>query len=199
MLSKLVTCIFCIAVLIFISDFNDAVVFKFTNFVCKSHNQSWFVFHYCRLKAISRDRVILNVNGTVLYPAYDIQIHAKIFKKASEFKPWLLDANIDGCRYMRKNYNPFLGIVFSLFQDFSNINHTCPYVVSIKMRLNPQIYMPPLQGLQTVKDFYLRPDRLKLPFPSGEYMLTLQWFFDKKPQFDTNVTFTYMEDLLKRN
>ncbi|XP_017119608.1 uncharacterized protein LOC108141030 [Drosophila elegans] len=182
MLSKLVTCLFCIAVLIFISDLNDAVVFKFTNFVCKSHNQSWFVFHYCRLKAISRDRVLLNVNGTVLYPAYDIQVHAKIFKKASGFKPWLLDANIDGCRYMRKNYNPFLGIVFSLFQDFSNINHTCPYV-----------------GLQTVKDFYLRPDRLKLPFPSGEYMLSLQWFFDKKPQFDTNVTFTYMEDLLKRN
>ncbi|XP_017072063.1 uncharacterized protein LOC108108505 [Drosophila eugracilis] len=160
--------------------FNDAVVFRFTNFECKSYNESWFVFHYYRLKAVSRDRVLLNVNGTILHPANDIQLRGKMFKKASGFKPWVLDSTVDGCRYMRKRYDPFLNIVFNIFKDFSNINHTCPFF-----------------GPQVVKDFYLRSERLALPFPSGEYMLALLWYFDKKRIFDTNVSFLYQEDLLR--
>ncbi|XP_016992717.3 uncharacterized protein [Drosophila takahashii] len=157
-------------------------MFRFKNFECKSYNQSWFVFHNCRLKAINRERVLLNVNGTILHPAHDIQVHAKIFKRASGFKPWLMESKIDACRYMRKHYDPFISIVYNIFKEFSNINHTCPY-------LGPQI----------VKDFYLKPELLILPFPSGEYLLTLQWYFDKKRQFDTNVSFIYEEDLLRRN
>ncbi|XP_016955095.1 uncharacterized protein LOC108027980 [Drosophila biarmipes] len=165
-----------------ISFLKEALVFRFTNFECKTYNQSWFVFHHCRLKAVNRERVLLNVNGTILHPAHNIQLHAKIYKKASGFKPWLIDSKVDACRFMRKRYDPFLGIVFNIFQEFSNINHTCPYV-----------------GLQVVKDFYLRAERLNLPVPSGEYLLAMQWYFDKKRQFDTNVSFVYEEDLLKRN
>jgi len=50
-----------------------------------------------------------------------------------------------------------------------------------------------------VKDFYLRPELLIVPLPTGEYMLAMQWYFDKKLQFDTNVTFVFEEDLLKRS
>ncbi|XP_037723387.1 uncharacterized protein LOC119555832 [Drosophila subpulchrella] len=182
MLSKLVTGLLCAAVLINTLVLNDAVVFRFTNVVCLSRNESWFVFHNCRLKAVRRDRVLLNINGTILHPADNISIHAQIFKKASGFKPWLVNAKVDGCRFMRRNYNPIIGIIFDLFQDFSNINHSCPFV-----------------GPQVVKDFYLRPDRLKLPFPTGDYMLSLIWIFDNRPQFDTNVTFSFIEDLLKSN
>nr|XP_043067612.1 uncharacterized protein LOC108122566 [Drosophila bipectinata] len=162
--------------------FQEGLVFKFTNVVCKSHNQSWFVFHYCRLKAVSRERVVLNINATALHPAYDITFKVIIFKKANGYKPWILQGTIDGCRYMRKPYNPVIRIVFDLFKEFSNINHTCPFV-----------------GPQVVKDFYLRPEVLRLPFPSGDYMMSGQWYFDKKPQFDTNVSFMYTEDLLKRS
>ncbi|EDW94302.1 uncharacterized protein LOC6533890 [Drosophila yakuba] len=179
MLPKLVTSLLCVAVVMLITDFNDAIVFKFTNVECLSRNQSWFVFHYCRLKAISREKVFLNVNGTVLHSVNNIKVHVKLLKKANGFKPWLLDVKIDACRSLENNFHPFVRIIFDLFKDFSNINHTCPFV-----------------GLQVVKDFYLRPELLKLPFPSGEYMLTLLWFFDKKIQFDTNVTFIYKEDLI---
>ncbi|KAH8305492.1 hypothetical protein KR018_011945, partial [Drosophila ironensis] len=159
--------------------FQGAVVFKFSNVVCKSHNESWVTFEYCRLKAVSRDRVLLNVNAVVLHPANDVSVHVKMWKKASGFKPWLFDNNIDACRFFKNTYDPFFKIVYNIFKDFSNINHTCPFL-----------------GPQTVKNFYLRPERLKLPFPSGDYLLTLQWFLAKKPQFDTNVTFIYTEDLL---
>ncbi|XP_016975114.1 uncharacterized protein LOC108041649, partial [Drosophila rhopaloa] len=164
------------------SFLQDAVVFKFTNFECKSYNLSWFVFHNYRLKAVSRDRVLLNMNGTVLHPVNNIHLHAKIFKRASGFKPWVLESNIDACRYMRKPYDPFISIVYNIFKEFTNINHTCPYV-----------------GLQVVKDFYLKPELLHLPFPSGEYLLTMKWYFNRKRQFETNVSFIYVEDLLNRN
>ncbi|XP_070853035.1 uncharacterized protein [Drosophila suzukii] len=170
------------AVIFFNIISNEAVVFRFKNFECKTYNQSWFVFQHCRLKAVSRDRVLLNMNGTVLHPVHNIHLHAKMFKRASGFKPWLLDSTIDVCRFVRKHYDPFIGIVFNIFKEFSNFNHTCPYV-----------------GPQVVKDFYLRPELLIVPLPTGEYMLAMQWYFDKKLQFDTNVTFVFEEDLLKRS
>ncbi|XP_034650074.1 uncharacterized protein LOC117889744 [Drosophila subobscura] len=160
----------------------DAVVFKFTNFVCESYNQSWFVFHNCRLKAVSRNRVILNMNGTVLHPAKDISIHGRIFKRANGYKPWLVDISFDACLYFRKRNQPIVNLVYGLFREFTNINHTCPYV-----------------GPQIIKDFYLKPELLRLPIPTGDYMCTIQWYFDKKPQFDTNVSFTFVEDLMNRS
>nr|XP_043067619.1 uncharacterized protein LOC122321542 [Drosophila bipectinata] len=160
------------------SFFGEAVVFKFTNIVCKSYNESWFVFHYCRLKAVSRDKVILNANGTVLHPAYSINIHAKVYKKESGYKPWLLESKIDACRFMKRSYDPFAKIVYDFFKEFSNINHTCPYV-----------------GLQDLKGFYLRPELLMLPIPSGDYMLSLRWYFHNKLIFDTNVSYQFVEDL----
>ncbi|KAH8344282.1 hypothetical protein KR084_012744, partial [Drosophila pseudotakahashii] len=159
--------------------FKDAVVFKFTNFACESYNTSWFVFHNCRLKAVARDKVLLNLNGTILHPANDIHIHGHILKKFNGYKPWLFNEDVDACRYLRRPYVPVVAIVYGLFKEFSNINHTCPYM-----------------GPQILKDFYLRPELLRLPFPTGDYLLALRWHFDKKLQFDTNISFTFVEDFL---
>ncbi|KAH8330894.1 hypothetical protein KR067_008686, partial [Drosophila pandora] len=157
----------------------DSVVMKFTNFECESYNKSWFVFHNCRLKAVSRNRIVLNMNGSVLHPVSVCHVHAKVDKKANGYKPWILDFQIDACRFLRKNYNPVAKIVYNLFRDFSNLNHTCPYM-----------------GPQIIQGFYLRPELLKLPFPTGEYRLSLRFFLHLKHQFDTNVSFAYVEDLL---
>ncbi|XP_016987788.1 uncharacterized protein LOC108050575 [Drosophila rhopaloa] len=172
----------CGVLLTYNTGLNNAVVFKFTNVICESYNTSWFVFHNCRLKAVSRNKVLLNINGTVLHPAYDITLHAQMFKRANGYKPWLFDLKFDGCQYMRHRSIPFANLVFGLFKEFSNFNHTCPYM-----------------GSQIVKDFYLRYKLLRLPFPTGDYMLTVRWFFDQKMQFDTNVSFMFVEDILRNN
>ncbi|XP_002138332.3 uncharacterized protein [Drosophila pseudoobscura] len=161
---------------------NDAVVFKFTNYVCESYNQSWYVFHNYRLKAVSRNKVLLNMNGTILHPVNNASVHVRIFKRANGYKPWVVDNYFDVCQYLRKRNHPIANIIYGLFKDFSNLNHSCPYV-----------------GPTIVKDFYLRPELLRLPFPTGDYLLALQWYFDKKPLADTNVSFTFVEDLMKRN
>ncbi|XP_022213588.2 uncharacterized protein LOC111068429 [Drosophila obscura] len=161
---------------------NDAVIFKFTNVVCKSYNNSWFVFHNCRLKAVGRNKVICNMNGTVLHPATDVTIHMQVLKRANGYKPFLFDIRFDACRFFRNRSPPFANLVYGLFKEFTNINHTCPFV-----------------GPQIVKDFYLKPELLRLPFPTGYYMVTFRWYFDKKLQFNTNVSFVFEEDLINRS
>ncbi|XP_017058839.1 uncharacterized protein LOC108099727 [Drosophila ficusphila] len=170
------------AVFVFNIAVDDAVVFKFTNFQCKSYNESWFVFNYYRLKAVSRDRVLLNLNATILHPAYNGTLHVKLYKRANGFKPWLLETTIDPCRFMKRRYDPYLKIVYNIFKEFSNINHIVPTWL----------------GHQVIKDLYVNPELIILPIPSGEYLLTGRWNFDKKLIFGTNVTFIFMEDLLKR-
>jgi len=53
-----------------------------------------------------------------------------------------------------------------------------------------------LQGLQMVSDFH----RIEVPvsLPTGEYLLLIDWIFDGKPQFATNVYFTFVEDLFSK-
>ncbi|XP_034480071.1 uncharacterized protein LOC117785914 [Drosophila innubila] len=160
--------------------YNEAVVFKFTNAVCQSYNESWVHFNQCRLRAVNRNRNILNINGTILHPVNDVYLHLQILKRANGYKPWLFNVSLDACRFVKKAYNPFAKLIFSLFKEFSNFNHSCPYV-----------------GTQLVQGFYLRSEILQLVFPSGDYLLAMTWYFDKKPQFITNVYFVFTEDLSK--
>ncbi|KAH8313380.1 hypothetical protein KR067_005007, partial [Drosophila pandora] len=161
--------------LIFI--FKEAVVFRFTNAVCMSYNESVFIYHHCRLKAVSRNKVVWNVNGTIPHPVNKVSVHLKVFKRANGYKPWLVDSKIDVCRFLKSNYDPVGKLVFNLFKEFSNFDHPCPL------------------GLQYIMGFYLRPELLILPIPSGDYMLMLRWFLNNKLTFDTNVSFVFTEDL----
>ncbi|XP_022211087.2 uncharacterized protein LOC111066646 [Drosophila obscura] len=178
MRSQLMLCALVGFFLILKVNVNDAITFRLTNFVCESYNKSYAVFNTCRLKAVNRKKVLLNMNVTLLYPTNNIGIHCRLFKKANGYRPWTVDRKLDLCRYMRTRYDPYFKIVYGLFQDFSNINHTCPYV-----------------GHQILKDLYLRPELLGLLLPTGDYLLSLQWMFDKNA-VDTNVSFSFVEDLL---
>ncbi|XP_068152783.1 uncharacterized protein [Drosophila tropicalis] len=159
--------------------FGEAVIFKLTNAVCKSYNESWIVINKCRLKALGRDKTAFYFNGTVKHPAYDISVKGQLYKKANVYMPWLLKANIDACRFVDKPYNPIAILVANLFLEFTNFNHSCPYV-----------------GSKIIDGFYLRPDMLRLPFPTGDYKLTLRWSYDKRLQFDTNLSFQFVENLI---
>ncbi|KAH8378461.1 hypothetical protein KR093_011536, partial [Drosophila rubida] len=171
------------------------VVFKLTNAICESYNKSWMVINKCRLHAISRNKVVFNFNGTILHPCSNIIIELQMFKKASGYKPWLIKFNLDACRFIKKSYNPFATLVYNLFKDFTNINHTCPYVVSFKYinsyLFSSNIKIMSLQGDQIIEGFYLRPELLNLPLPTGEYLLAFTWVFSKQRLFITNVYFTF--------
>ncbi|XP_016972340.1 uncharacterized protein LOC108039766 [Drosophila rhopaloa] len=158
---------------------SEAPFVKMTNADCKSYNKSWVAIHYCRLKAYSRNKTSLNINATFWEPANNISLKMKMMKKASGYKPFLFDYTIDACEFMRKRNQPFAKILWNLIKDVSTVNHTCPYM-----------------GLQMLSDFH----HIEFPFPlpTGDYLLLLDWIFDAKPQFATNVYFTFVEDLFTK-
>ncbi|KAH8299456.1 hypothetical protein KR044_001510, partial [Drosophila immigrans] len=159
----------------------EGVVFKFSNAICESLNKSWVVVNKCRLLALSRDRNTFNMNLTMLHPAYDIFVNCQVFKRANGYKPWLFNVTVDACRFTKRPYNPFIILIYNLFKEFSNINHTCPYV-----------------GHQIIQGFFLRPEVLRLPIPTGDYLLEMTWMLHKKPQMTTNLYFIFIEDILKK-
>ncbi|KAH8295689.1 hypothetical protein KR018_003904, partial [Drosophila ironensis] len=163
-----------------IVKFQDSVTFKMTNAVCESYNESWVVIHQCRLKAVSRSKILFNFNGTIHHPASQITNHIRMLKRESGYKPWLINVKIDCCRFMFKPYNSYGIFFFNIWRRFTNINHTCPYV-----------------GTVLLKDMYLTTEAMRLPFPTGEYMLAIDWIFHRKLQFATNISFEFVEDLLK--
>ncbi|KAH8391289.1 hypothetical protein KR215_010560, partial [Drosophila sulfurigaster] len=157
----------------------DAITFKMTNAVCVSYNQSWVTMHECRIRAISRNKTTFNFNATILHPAYSITQDIQIFKKANGYKPWLVKLKIDACKFINKPYHPAALLINNLFLEFSNINHSCPYV-----------------GPQLIKGFYLRHELLRLPLPTGDYLLAINWTFGRNLQFSTNVYYQFVEDYI---
>lgn len=89
------------------------------------------VFHKCRLRAVSRNKTCMYLNGTILHPAYKIHTRLELFQKANGYKPWLVNTTVDVCRFVRKPFNPVAIAIAKLFIEFSNFNHTCPYLVCI--------------------------------------------------------------------
>ncbi|KAH8415836.1 hypothetical protein KR222_001914, partial [Zaprionus bogoriensis] len=155
----------------------QAINIKLTNIICETFNKTWLTVNECRLRAISRNMTVLNYNATMHYSVYDIVARVEVFKKANGYKPWLFKFSIDWCKFIKKAYHPVANIMFSVIKEFTNMNHTCPYV-----------------GDQVVKGLYIKPELLRLPFPTGEYLVNVLFFFDKKVSLVTKIYFTYEED-----
>ncbi|KAH8408677.1 hypothetical protein KR215_010465 [Drosophila sulfurigaster] len=157
----------------------ESVVFKFTNAVCDSLNKSHVVINQCRLRAINRNKTVFNLNMTALQPITNCWLRFQVFKRENGYKPWLMKTSWDACRFMKKAYNPFAIIIYRQFKDFSNFNHSCPYV-----------------GDLILEGFYLRPELLGLVLPTGDYLATITWFIDKNKLIMINAYFKFTEDLL---
>ncbi|XP_062132392.1 uncharacterized protein LOC133843050 [Drosophila sulfurigaster albostrigata] len=165
--------------LMLITNCNMETFCKMTNAVCETMNTSWVLIHECRLRAISRNITTLNIDITFLHPAHVIDLRLELKTKAFGYKPSIFNYTIDACTFLRQRKHRVFMMFWRIFKDFSNINHTCPYV-----------------GKQIVKDFYYDPANLTLPIPSGDYVVLFTWILDKKPQFFTNIYFSFYQDII---
>ncbi|EDW68314.2 uncharacterized protein Dvir_GJ24633 [Drosophila virilis] len=148
-----------------------------TNAVCESHNKSWVLIDTCRLRALQRNKTVLNVFLTLLHPSNSVRIEYQVNKRANGYKPWVVNGEFDVCRHMRRPKDKFGDLLFALIGEFTSINHPCPY-----------------DGINYLKNFYPRADRLPLILPTGEYVLLMNWKFYGRTQFFTNVYFTFVEN-----
>ncbi|KAH8313262.1 hypothetical protein KR067_003230, partial [Drosophila pandora] len=157
--------------------------FKFTNFVCDLLDPSWVEIYQCRLKAIRRDKTTLNFNGTLLKTMKKFKLHVQIFKKANGWKPWLYNITFDGCRFIRNPNVPVAALVFNLFKDNSNFNHSCPY-----------------SGPVYILNLHVTAEDIPVPLPSGDYLLLIKWYFASSRNLTTSLVissgiyFNFKED-----
>ncbi|KAH8302574.1 hypothetical protein KR044_008387, partial [Drosophila immigrans] len=155
----------------------EAVIIKFTNAVCESFDKSWININNCRLRAINRNKTVFNLNITLLHPSNNIFVNMQVFKKANGYKPWLFKFTLDVCKFQRKLYNPTAILMYNVMKEYTNMNHSCPYV-----------------GDQILDGLYIRPELLRLPIPTGEYLIAGDWLFNNKKRLIVNVYATFIED-----
>ncbi|XP_013104281.2 uncharacterized protein LOC106084880 [Stomoxys calcitrans] len=136
--------------------------FKFTNIKCLDHDVKFSSFEICKLSVVGRGLVSLNIKvGLYKTPVTNSTINVAIYKKANGFKPFLYNYTVNVCAFFanRKRY-PVIKVLFDIFLQHSNLNHTCPYYDAI-----------------VVKDLVLNENMFRLlPLPEGEYMFKLKVF-----------------------
>jgi len=55
-----------------------------------------------------------------------------IFQRLNGYKPFLYNVTVDACKfYKNQKSNPVAGYIYSLLRSYSNMNHSCPYDVSL--------------------------------------------------------------------
>lgn len=103
---------------------------KMTNVICESSNQSWAVFHECRLRAINRNITTLTAEATLLQPLATFDTRMQLKTKAFGYNPAIFDYTVNGCTFMERQQHRTFKIYYQLMRKFSTINHTCPFEVS---------------------------------------------------------------------
>ncbi|XP_055837785.1 uncharacterized protein LOC129906154 [Episyrphus balteatus] len=119
---------------ILITDSRDATNFK--KAVCLIVDKTVFTNYSCSAKPISRYKTIINIAGHLGKRVDEMSAHLQMFKKVNVvYRPYLVNVTEDFClRFEKKTSAPYLNILHSIGEKYTNLNHTCPYEVSISIR-----------------------------------------------------------------
>ncbi|KAH8274861.1 hypothetical protein KR044_000382, partial [Drosophila immigrans] len=158
----------------------DAVTLRFTNLICHSTHPSKYSIQICRLKALQRNKIALNFNGTAHYTVNKVTLDFQILKKANGYKPWLYNYHVDCCEYLKRHNHPVLNIVTNILKEYTNSIHPCPF-----------------EGTQYINGLYLKPNSIPLPLPTGEYGLIMKIKLDDIVDVVFKIYFEFIEDLWK--
>ncbi|XP_017071910.2 uncharacterized protein LOC108108373 [Drosophila eugracilis] len=143
---------------------NSDALFKFKNIKCTCYEKSFCEVKRCELKVLGR-----GIIGLFLYaqanqlPISTATCVLTLYRRFNGYRPFLYNITVDVC-YFLKNQNryPFFGLVYEGINNFSNINHTCPYnhdIIVDRMVLDDKMIakVPVPSGFYKLK-FYLRTD-----------------------------------------
>ncbi|XP_013117855.1 uncharacterized protein LOC106095156 [Stomoxys calcitrans] len=137
---------------------NWAIKIKFTNLQCDEYDKPFANFEKCRLKAIDRHRVALNVTVALhQIPVNNVSLNVQLLKKGNGYRPFMYNNTMDFCQFLKTpSRYMFWKIVFlRMVRPASNINHTCPFDHNI-----------------IVQNLILDSSMLDLiPFPADDYMM----------------------------
>ncbi|XP_039954149.1 uncharacterized protein LOC120770613 [Bactrocera tryoni] len=100
---------------------------RFNEIICNSTDPQIY-FEKCYISKVNKSTTTLTMHQKLLQPIYTAYCNISVIQLSNSLnRVWYKFTNIDACGFFKKRRNPVLRILFSTFQEFSNINHTCPY------------------------------------------------------------------------
>ncbi|KAI8039783.1 hypothetical protein M5D96_007207 [Drosophila gunungcola] len=105
---------------------------EFNNVHCLVRNRKFMDYEYCYLKSINRTYKYLSLKTKIHHLPVDNCVTRFQFRNRENRRlMYNLDFKVDACKFMRDRQNVVANWVFQTFESYSNINHTCPYDVSV--------------------------------------------------------------------
>ncbi|KAH8296351.1 hypothetical protein KR054_004923, partial [Drosophila jambulina] len=150
-------------------------LFKVTNIKCKCYDKTFCNFDQCELKLLGREKVGIFVYVKVhKLPVTKVLVNLSLHRKFSGYRPFLYNVTVNFCDFiLHKTRFPWFKIAHESISKFSNLNHTCPYNVSILNRI-VKYFLRKIYYFQhdiIVSKMVLNDGMLeKTPFPTGSYM-----------------------------
>ncbi|KAH8417508.1 hypothetical protein KR222_001237, partial [Zaprionus bogoriensis] len=166
---------------------------KFHSLVCTVYDKELFSFDECRIKAINRFQNSVTISGTLKKTLSTVQINFRFLKRErGGWHPFLYAMTVDACKYFESPIQyPIPNLVFYYMKEFTNVNHTCPYMVKLYLLLFNCIYRYiffKVNTSLTMRDW--RPDGKsfigRFPIDWGEYALHTVFYADKKKFISMN-------------
>ncbi|XP_044313689.1 uncharacterized protein LOC108053571 [Drosophila rhopaloa] len=137
---------------------------EFTNFKCESVDKDFCEIDKCFLKSVNRTYKYSSLKIKLLrIPVTKVKINFALYKRFNGYKPFLYNITLDACKFLEnRNSNPGASYFFDIWEDISNMNHSCPYNHDIEIeKMSTEHLNHHITNI--------------LPFPNGRYMFEIHW------------------------
>ncbi|EDW01609.1 uncharacterized protein LOC122322624 [Drosophila grimshawi] len=99
----------------------------------------------------------------------------KLSKRDNQHVFERFNGSVELCRFMRDRRNPIANFIFSIFEDYTNFNHTCPFTESHHF-----LEKLPVQHVSNLISV----------LPNGRYIFHLLWTSNKRLRGEIITYFT---------
>ncbi|EDV95707.1 GH15855 [Drosophila grimshawi] len=148
-------------------DFQCVAHLTYTNLKCNSSNRNIGEFDYCYIKAVNRTYKYISLYYKLYKrPLSNITLNIQMLRKSNGYKPFTPNLEVDICKFLQNQRNPIMAIFYKSLKQFSNLNHTCPYITDV--------YVDKMHPANFESDF-----GRYIPIPEGDYALCFHFLAKK--------------------
>ncbi|XP_070143277.1 uncharacterized protein [Drosophila kikkawai] len=139
MTNKVITFAQLIVILYLVAEISSK--FEFTNLKCSTFDEAFSDFEYCDIKSVNRSYKYVSVKCKLHeLPVTKVKINLILFKRFNGYKPFMYNVTVDACRFLKDVYsNPVVKYFYRFVELYSNMNHTCPFIMIFYLKSFPPI------------------------------------------------------------
>ncbi|XP_017042965.1 uncharacterized protein LOC108089299 [Drosophila ficusphila] len=100
----------------------------FTNIKCGTRDSKFVDFEKCYIKAVNRSHKYIDIHANLYQlPVDNVTVKVEFMRKDHGYKPFFVNITVDACRFLKNQKNPIIKMVYNVYKNNTNANHTCPF------------------------------------------------------------------------